>query len=143
MRQRGRRSAVDLEVTAPASAALRLDPPDHLTATEQKLFREVLANTPSGQFSLSDTYLLATFCQVTCVVRQAARSASTAKPKDRQSAFKMLAEAAKCQSMIATKLRLVPSARTSPRSLARASDAHRPSAYDTREWEFLDDNHSN
>jgi phage terminase small subunit len=130
MRQRGRRSSADLEVNGEASVALQLLPPDHLTAKEQQLFREVLANTPSGQFSPSDTYLLSTFCQVICVVRQAARNASTAKPKDRQAAFKMLAEAAKTQSMIATKLRLVPSARTGPRTVGRAHDAHRPSAYD-------------
>jgi hypothetical protein len=53
----------------------------------------------------------------------------------------MLAELAKTQSLIATKLRLVPSARIGPRTAGRRHHGHRPSAYDTMGFdrEFFDD----
>jgi hypothetical protein len=73
MRQRGRQSAASLEVTGIADAGPNLRPPPHLTATEAKLFVEVVANAPSGQFSASDVYLLTSFVRVTLVATKQSR----------------------------------------------------------------------
>jgi hypothetical protein len=73
MRQRGRKSA-DANGVPPIvdGTPLRLQPPHHLTAKEAKLFHEVVTNTPPGQFSASDTYLLVTFVQITALLEDAA-----------------------------------------------------------------------
>jgi hypothetical protein len=141
MQQRGKRSAASLEVTGIEDAGPNLRPPPHLTAKEAALFREVVATSPSGQFSASDVYLLTTFVHITSLLEGAAASARKANDNTRQMKFKMLAELAKTQSLIATKLRLVPSARIAPRTAGRAHDAHRPSAYDTMGFdrEFFED----
>ena len=75
MRQRGRQSGAGLEIIPPASAGPNLQPPRPLIATEARLFHEVVANAPPGQFSASDVYLLATFAQVTLLVEGAAGAA--------------------------------------------------------------------
>jgi hypothetical protein len=141
MRQRGRQSAADLEVNGIADTGPNLRPPSHLTARETALFREVVANAPAAQFSASDTYLLTTFVQITALLEGAAATARKADDKTRQVKFKMLAELAKTQSLIATKLRLVPSARIGPRTAGRQHDGHKPSAYDTMGFdrEFFED----
>ena len=84
MRQRGRQSGAGLEIIPPASAGPNLQPPRHLIATEARLFHEVVANAPPGQFSASDVYLLATFAQVTLLVEGAAGAAAKANDKTRQ-----------------------------------------------------------
>lgn len=90
---------------------------------------EVLHNAPATQFSFSDQYLLATFCQITMLVREQADRARKARPENRVRELKVLFEAIKSQSLIATKLRLTTSARTRPHVISRAHDAHKPSAY--------------
>ena len=81
MRQRGRQSAASLEVTGIADAGPNLRPPPHLTATEAKLFVEVVGNAPSGQFSASDVYLLTSFVRVTLVCEQAVKALAKANDK--------------------------------------------------------------
>jgi len=49
-----------------------------LSADEQRLFHEVVMNTPANQFSPSDQYLLATFSQVTVLLRTLAKEAAKA-----------------------------------------------------------------
>jgi hypothetical protein len=88
MRQRGRQSGAGLEIIPPASAGPNLQPPRHLIATEARLFHEVVANAPPGQFSASDVYLLATFAQVTLLalkVLPGRRQRPTIKPGKRVS----------------------------------------------------------
>jgi hypothetical protein len=117
----------------------RLQPPHHLTAKEAKLFHEVVTNTPSGQFSASDVYLLATFVQITALLEDAAAQARKADDKTRQIKFKMLSELCKTQAVLATKLRLAPQSRISSITAARQAANHRPSFYDTmnipEEWQ--------
>ena len=141
MRQRGRQSGAGLEIIPPASAGPNLQPPRHLIATEARLFHEVVANAPPGQFSASDVYLLATFAQVTLLVEGAARAAAKANDKTRQARFKMLDQAVKMQALLASKLRLATQSRIAPRTVCRAHDGHRPSAYDTMGFdrEFFED----
>jgi hypothetical protein len=68
MQQRGKRSAASLEVTGIEDAGPNLRPPPHLTTKEAALFREVVATSPSGQFSASDVYLLTTFVHITSLL---------------------------------------------------------------------------
>jgi phage terminase small subunit len=130
MRQRGKKSAANLSVLPVENIRHELQPPDHLSASEQDLFREVLANAPATQFSFSDQYLLATFCQITGVLREQARRVQKAKRENRAAELKMLIDTSKAQAMIATKLRLTTSARTASHVISRAQEKHKPSAYD-------------
>ena len=131
MRQRGRQSAADLEVNGETSARANLQPPHHLTAKEAQLFREVVANAPSGQFSASDVYLLSTFVRVTLICDDAAKALSKATDKNRPTRMKIMDQAVKAQALLASKLRLAPQSRIGPRTAGRAHDGHRPSAYDS------------
>ena len=54
------------------------------------------------------------------------KALSKADEKTGQRESRCMAELAKTQSLIATKLRLVPSARIGPRTAGRTHDAHRP-----------------
>jgi hypothetical protein len=139
MKQRGRKSAANLAVLPIETVRHRLQPPDHLSATERALFVEILHNVPANQFSVSDQYLLSTFCQITLLVREQAARARKAKPDNRARELKVLFEAIKSQSLIATKLRLTTTARTKAHVISRAHDKHRPSAYDLlRAQEYTD-----
>jgi hypothetical protein len=140
MLQRGRKSRNNLDTNGVATLPVRLEPPSHLTAKEQALFAQVIASAPSGQFSPSDVFLLTTFVQITALIEGAATAARKASDQTRQTKFKMLAELAKTQSLIGTKLRLTPSSRIGPKTVGRAADVHRPSAYDigrmSGSWDF-------
>ena len=135
MRQRGRQSAADLELTGIADVGPTLRPPSHLTAKETQLFCEVVANAPSGQFSLSDVYLLTSFVRVTLVCDQAVKALAKANDKNRPTRMKMLDQAVKMQALLATKLRLATMSRIGPRTAGRAHNEHRPSAYEMG-WDF-------
>jgi len=65
MRQRGRKSEANLSVIPTENTRHQLQPPDFLSDIEQELFRDVVMSAPPNQFSLSDVYLLSTFCQIT------------------------------------------------------------------------------
>jgi hypothetical protein len=131
MRQRGKRSAASLEVTGIADIEPLLRPPPHLTAAQARLFVEVVANAPSGQFSASDVYLLTSFVRVTLVCDHAVKALAKANDKNRPTRMKMLDQAVKMQALLATKLRLATMSGLGPRTVARRADGHRPSAYDT------------
>src|SRR5262245_33909781 len=130
MKQRGRKSAANLAVIPVENVRHTLAPPDHLSATERALFRDVLANAPATQFSFSDQYLLATFCQITALLREQARRVHKAKREHRAAELKLLIDTSKAQAMIAVKLRLTTSARTAMTTISRAQQKHKPSAYD-------------
>ena len=132
MRQRGRKSSAEPWVTPAAGVRPRLEPPPHLSANEARLFREVVANAPAGQFSASDVYLLATFAQVTALLEGAAKAAARANDKTRQVKFKMLAELAKTQALLATKLRLATQSRITTCTAGRQHATHRSSAFGLR-----------
>jgi hypothetical protein len=129
MRQRGRKSeaATNTPSFSVDHGPSALHPPAHLTVKEAQLFRDVVANVPSSQFSPSDVYLLTTFSQITALLQDAV----SAVRKDTQPQnLKALNDLAKTQSMLATKLRLTAQSRTNAISTARAHANHRPSVYD-------------
>jgi hypothetical protein len=141
MRQRGRQSGADVEVTDVAGTRPTLRPPSHLTAKEAALFVEVVGNAPAGQFSASDVYLLTSFVRVTLVCDQAVKALAKANDKTRPTRMKILDQAVKMQALLATKLRLATMSRIGPRTAGRQHDGHRPSAYDTMGFdrEFFED----
>jgi hypothetical protein len=142
MRQRGRRSSASKDGASPVeSVGPNLRPPPHLSATEARLFNEVVANAPAGQFSASDVYLLTSFVRVTLVCDNAAKALAKANDKNRPTRMKMLDQAVKMQALLASKLRLATQSRIAPRTVGRAHDGHRPSAYDTMGFgkEFFED----
>lgn len=131
MGRRGRRSASDnVAIKGPAGLGHDLEAPDHLGESERQIFSEVVAKAPPGHFTAVDIYLLATFSILTNIIRTASQKLADYDGKDRMVTFKELDSASKSQAAIATKLRLVPSARITPRTAARQGDAHRPSVYD-------------
>jgi hypothetical protein len=143
MKQRGRKSA-DAKAVPPNGdgGRIRIDPPNHLSVKEQKIFHQVVMSAPAAQFSASDVFLLTTFAQVTAALQDAAKTASNADDETRQQKLKMLTELAKTQCSISTKLRLAPQSRTSHITTGRMHAQHKPSAYDLLNasgWDLEDD----
>jgi hypothetical protein len=130
--KRGRPSVAEQEVIPLFPRSKKLQPPPELSAKEAALFRDIVSNSPSGQFVSNDVGLLATYCQSTVAAREAAKNL------DDPDALKVWDRACKIQCMTATKLRLTPSSRLNPTTLARKIAAHRPSFYDQMEQD--DDN---
>jgi hypothetical protein len=139
MRKRGKPSAADLAASPITSGNARLTPPAHLSAKAAAIFRDVVASTPPGQFSLSDVYLLSTFAEVTALLENAARAAGRANKTEQPQKLKTLNDLAKTQVLLATKLRLSTQSRTRAETTARRHEAHKPSVYDVmkelEEWE--------
>lgn len=109
MRQRGRMSANHIAMATDGKPSW-LKPSSRLTKSERALFVELVASCPPDQFVKSDRFLLESFVQATAMVRNAARS-----PKK----IAMWEKAVRTQTMLASRLRLSPSSRTDPRTLAR------------------------
>jgi hypothetical protein len=137
MRQRGRKSeaATNTPLSVDGSHT-GLQPPLHLTTKEARLFREVIANAPKNQFSLTDTYLLSTFSQITVLLQDAAIAATKADKDTHAQKLKALNDLAKTQINLCTKLRLTTQSRTHAATVGRAqANKHPPSFYDTMRLE--------
>jgi len=72
MRQRGRKRADDRDVTDIEDPRYSIEPPEHLSAAEKKIFADVVAASPIP-FIESDIFLLSTFATLTHHARTAAR----------------------------------------------------------------------
>ena len=83
------------------------------------MFNEVVLLAPPKQFSASDVFLLTTFVQVTTLLEDAAKAASKANDETRVQKVKALAELAKLQGSLASKLRLAPQSRTNQLNTTR------------------------
>jgi hypothetical protein len=125
MLKRGKPSLQDLSVTPFTPDAVRVRPPQHLRATEAKLFREVVSHCPPSQFGPADQYLLSSFVRVTLIIDAATKDLAKSKPKDRAACMKALDQAIKSQCLLATKLRLTPLSRVDPKKLSRQHVAQR------------------
>ena len=73
MRQRGRKSAISLEVISVDGSPDRLQPPDHLSADEQRRFVDIIANTDAKHFRPSDLSLLCRFVEADALAERAAK----------------------------------------------------------------------
>src|SRR5262245_31477899 len=113
-------------MTATSSARLRLSicrqPPADLDPTAATIFRELVATTPASHFVQSDAHLLATYCTALVISRRSAADPALVAHWER---------ATRLVTQLSSKLRLCPSSRADPRTVARrAADYAPPSAYE-------------
>jgi phage terminase small subunit len=92
----------------------RIETPSHLKGAERELFTEIVALCEPEHFVASDWYLVRSFCQATLL---AARAFEQIEDDPNQSA--VWERAVKTQAALAAKLRLAPSGRVDPLTLAR------------------------
>ncbi len=124
MRQRGRRSASDLAILPAVSGTpARLEPPEHLTEAERKVFLALVDAVDPKHFARADLPLLATYCQATVITQETAHEPSN---------FATWEKAAKLQAVLATRLRLAPQARFDARAAAR----HQKERTGPQPWEI-------
>jgi hypothetical protein len=121
MRQRGRKTAETLVALAVNGKPPRLKPPAGLSSLERELFIELVEAVEPAHFISADLPLLISFIQTTLLVR------STANQPDQIAVWE---KALKLQVSLATKLRLTPSSRIDPKTLARQQRPPLP-----RPWE--------
>jgi phage terminase small subunit len=125
MMQRGRKSATSLSVVA-IETVPRLRPPPDLTAAEDALFRQVIAQCAADHFTPSDAPLLVAYCQAVILGRSAFTQLS-----EGGGGFQVWQQAARTLAMLATKLRLCPHSRSDPKTVGRHQRAFSgASAYD-------------
>jgi len=121
MLQRGRKTAGTRVAPIVNGKPPRLKPPASLTKEERELFIELVEAVAPEHFITADLPLLISFVQTSLLVR------STANKPDQISTWE---KAMKLQISLATKLRLSPSTRLDPKTLAR-----QPPPPEERPWE--------
>ncbi len=125
MKQRGRSSAAGLSVVVNPGFR-RIEPPADLSATEAKLFREIVGACFPDHFTTSDVHLLVSYVQATLSSRHYAK-ASRKNPKF----ITAWDKSTRMQSALAMRLRLAPQSRVDPKTLSRkVVRAHQSSAYE-------------
>jgi hypothetical protein len=110
MRQRGRKSAANLELIDVTGTPPRLTTPAGLTKVERSLFDFIVDASPPHHFTDSDQPLLLSYVQACLMARSAAKIPTKVLIWER---------AVRVQAMLATKLRLAPQTRLDPKTLAR------------------------
>jgi hypothetical protein len=110
-----RKSAAELAIVPMERAApQRIEPPSGISAQERALFNELVADCPPMQFTRSDSRLLLAYVQSCLLAKAAFRRA---EEDDR--ALGLWEKCVKVQSALAHRLRLCPSTRVDPKTLAR------------------------
>ena len=66
-----RKSAAAIAINQPPTAANRLRPPATLSAAQRAVFLELVGSNEPGHFQPSDAPLLATYCEVICMLQEA------------------------------------------------------------------------
>ena len=121
MAQRGRRSLANLATPRVDGRPPRLEPPADLTDDERTMFCEIVGANDSRALVKSDVPLLISFVQMSLLARTSARANNVT----------VFEKAVRMQAALATKLRLTPSARITPRTAGRMAAAQRR----PRPWE--------
>jgi hypothetical protein len=106
MRQRGRRSRASLQVLRVDGSPERLQPPSNLTASERKLFCELVDAVPAKHFAKSDAPLLVSYVRCVLLSQKASKKAGTDA-----SALMVFEKCTRLMSTLSVRLRLSPSAR--------------------------------
>jgi phage terminase small subunit len=95
----------------------RLKPPDHLGPAATRIFRDLVARVPAGQFKPSDLSLVCRWCEWTAIADRAAAEMATndlVTPDGRPSPWIAIAERASKQLVaLSLRLRLGPQSRVS------------------------------
>ena len=73
MKQRGRKSAANLETINVDGSPDRLQPPDHLSTDERQRFVDIVANCDARHFRPSDVTLLCRFVEADALAERAAK----------------------------------------------------------------------
>jgi hypothetical protein len=110
MRQRGRKSAVNLVTLNVDGTPSRLEPSADLSDDERTLFNELVEACSPHHFVKSDLPLLVSFIQSTLLSRRTAHDPSM---------IAVWEKATRMQATLATRLRLAPQSRMDPKTLAR------------------------
>ena len=136
MRQRGRKSSASLSVIPLATEGRRPSPPAHLNATAKKLWKAIVADSPSGWFTVAQEPLLAGFCchastaDFISKLIEKERSQDLLGDRDKLRRYSRLlgmrARETAAMSALATKMRLTQQAQIQPRSAGRAWADHSP-----------------
>ena len=108
MIQRGRKSPAKLAAASAVDRRRpRLDPPAFLSTAGRSLFNDIVASCAPNHFVRSDIELLATYVKASLLVRE---TTGNINQWDR---------AARLQASLAVRLRLTPSSRLAPATIAR------------------------
>lgn len=121
MKQRGRKSAANLEVINVDGSPSRLLPPDHLSADERQRFTEIVSNCDARHFRPSDVTLLNRFVEADALAEKAAAELRK-NPVIDGSASPWLAvqeKSVRALTALSMRLRLSPQSRIDPKSLGR------------------------
>lgn len=115
--KRGRKSIASLTTPAVNGEASRVTAPASLTPRERRLFNQITAACSADHFRESDIPLLANYVAVTLL---------TQSTRNKPSKFGVFEKACRLQKSLATSLRLAPSTRADPKTIARdgAGRAH-------------------
>jgi phage terminase small subunit len=99
----------------------RLQPPPTLSAKEREVFQAVVSACDARHFRASDVPLLSRFCELSVMSERAARELRKAAVIDGKPSPWVIVREKSVRGLlaVATKLRLTPSARTDPKTLAR------------------------
>jgi len=117
----GRKSSADLHPIPIGSRDRRLQPPDDLGPSAAALFRKLVASCPPTHFCAADAPLLGVYCSALIISQRSASDPSQ---------FQAWERSTRLVAQLCSKLRLSPSSRSDPKSVARASLDHAPSYYD-------------
>ena len=122
---KGRQPYVTYDVSPFDTPTPRIRPPDCLSDLEKRVFRDLLAACPAGQFRKSDVGLLARWAELSVMAEQAAFEMThngRVTPDGKVSPwFSIYTQAVKGLNGLALRLRLGPQSRASkaPKSLPR------------------------
>ena len=108
--KRGKRSINDLMVPNVRGTPSRIVAPSVLKGNALKLWHELVDSCAPDHFRPSDTPILQSYISATLIAR-----ANASKPKQ----FAIFEKAARLQKSLATSLRLAPSTRSDPKTIAR------------------------
>ena len=147
MRQRGRKSSASLTVVPVSIQDRRPPPPAHLNATEKKLWKAIVADSPSGWFTVAQEPLLAGFCCHASAAQFISKLIEKERPTDLLSDRDKLRSYARllgmrvretaAMSALATRMRLTQQSQIQPRTAGRAWDANHPGPrlWDRKPWD--------
>ena len=118
MRQPGRKSIANLTLLPGVDGRPpRLAPPRYLRRAERALFNEIIAGCDPRHFLESDLPILCSYVQASLLSRRSARDPRKVATWEK---------ATRVQASLAVRLRLTPSARSDPKTLARRQEAKGP-----------------
>lgn len=110
MLKRGRKSLASRLIPNVTGEQPRVTAPATLTPRERKLFNEIVAACAPDHFRESDVPLLANYIAVTLL---------TQTTRNKRKEFTTYEKACRLQKSLATSLRLAPSTRSDPKTIAR------------------------